>query len=163
MKENKRPEWVIKAGIECNLKVYIYGDGPLKKTLEEKYKRFSNNIIFYGFKLDVWDIIPNNTLVVVPSEFEGDGMVVMEAILSGSPVVLAKNEDLKRFRLEEINYFENINELCLIVNMHKENGFKELIPSDSFIADLKSARSIIKVTEKWLELFMKFDYNPTTS
>ena len=47
--------------------------------------------------------------------------------------------------------------------MHKENGFKELIPSDSFIADLKSARSIIKVTEKWLELFMKFDYNPTTS
>jgi len=163
IKKNKRPEWVIKAGIACNLDVYMYGDGPLKKTLEEKYKRFSNNIKFYGFELDVWDAIPNNTLIVVPSEFEGDGMVVMEAILSGRPVVLAKNEDLKRFGLEEINYFENISELCLTVNKHKKNGFKELIPSDAFISDLKSARSIIKITEKWLELFMEFNYNPATN
>jgi len=162
MKKNKRPEWVIEAGLQSNLNVDVYGDGPLKKVLEDKYKNFIKNIKFYGFQLDVWETLPMNALVVVPSEFEGDGMVVMEAILSGSPIVLADNEDLKRFKLEGKHYFKDTSELCEIIKKYEKNNFKELIPSISFKANLMSTRSLNIITEKWLELISSMNYNQIT-
>jgi glycosyltransferase involved in cell wall biosynthesis len=162
MKKNKIPEWVIEAGLQSNLNVDVYGDGPLKKVLEDKYKNFIKNIKFYGFKLDVWETLPMNALVVVPSEFEGDGMVVMEAILSGSPIVLADNEDLKRFKLEGKHYFKDTSELCEIIKKYEKNNFKELIPSISFKANLMSTRSLNIITEKWLELISSMNYNQIT-
>ena len=162
MKKNKRPEWVIEAGIKSDLEVHVYGNGPLKKTLEEKYKNFKNSIKFHGFQLGIWETLPVNALVVIPSKFEGDGMVVMEAILSGNPVALADNQDLKRFQLEEKYYFKDANELYKIINEHKKNNFKELIPSNSFKANLMSARSLNIITEKWLELLVKINYNKIT-
>jgi len=159
IKKNKRPELVIEAGIKSNLKVNVYGDGPLKITLEEKYKNFTKSIKFYGFQLGIWETLPMNALVVIPSEFEGDGMVVMEAILSGSPVALAENEDLKRFQLDAKHYFKDISELCEIIKKYKKNNFKELIPSDSFKSNLMSARSLNIITGKWLELITETNYN----
>jgi len=162
LKKNKRPEWVIEAGIKSNLDVHIYGDGPLKIILEVKYKKFTENIKFYGFQSSVWETLPSNALVVIPSEFEGDGMVVMEAVLSGNPVALADNQDLKRFQLDKKHYFKDAISLSEIIKKYEKNNFKELIPSDSFKADLISVRSINIVTEKWLELLVKINYNMIT-
>jgi len=159
MKKNKRPEWVIEAGIKSELMVQVYGDGVLKEALEAKYKNLKSNVKFYGFRLDIWENIPFNALVVIPSEFEGDGMVVMEAILSGSPVALADNRDLKRFQLDEKHYFKDINDLCEIINNYKKNNFKELIPTNSFKADLMFSRSLNVIVEKWLELLTQIDYD----
>jgi glycosyltransferase involved in cell wall biosynthesis len=152
MKENKRPEWVIKAGVICNLKVHVYGEGPLRNILETKYKSFSENLNFYGYVKDPWQTVSSNSLVVIPSEFEGDGMVVMETILFGNPIVLARNEDLLRFGLEDKHYFKNINELYAIIDQYKKNHFKELVALGDFRGKLKSERSIDKITDKWLEL-----------
>ena len=159
MKKNKRPEWVIEAGIKSNLDVHIYGDGPLKIILEEKYKNFTRSIKFNGFQLGIWETLPMNALVVIPSEFEGDGMVVLEAILSGWPVALAENEDLKRFQLDAKHYFKDMSELCEIIKKYKKNNFKELILSDSFKSNLMSVRSLNIITGKWLELITKTNYN----
>lgn len=158
MKKNKRPEWVIEAGIKSNLDVHIYGDGPLKIILEEKYKKFTKNIKFYGFQLGIWETLPSNALVVIPSEFEGDGMVVMEAILCGNPVALAENQDLKRFQLEDKHYFGDINQLCEIIKKYEKNNFKELIPPDSLKTNLSSARSLNTITTKWIELLSDISY-----
>ena len=157
MKKNKRPEWVIEAGIQSNLDVHVYGDGRLRATLEEKYKTEKNNVKFYGFQLDIWETLPPNALVVIPSEFEGDGMVVMEAILSGNPLVLAENDDLKRFQLNGKHYFKDIKELCEIIKTYKKNNFKDLVPSDSLKTNLMSARSLNIITEKWLELLIEIN------
>jgi hypothetical protein len=86
-------------------------------------------------------------------------MVVMEAILSGNPLALAKNEDLKRFQLDEKHYFKDISELCEIIKKYKKNNFKELIPADSFKSSLMSNRSLNIITEKWLELIAEINYN----
>ena len=159
MKENKRPEWVIRAGLQSGINVDIYGDGPIKMTLEEKYKDFTNKIKFYGFQADIWETLQANSLVVIPSEFEGDGMVVMEAILNGNPVALADNKDLRRFQLDEKHYFKDINELCEIVKKYEKNNFKELIPSESFRADLMSTRALNIIVKKWVELIAESNYS----
>ena len=86
-------------------------------------------------------------------------MVVMEAILSGNPVALADNQDLKRFQLDNKYYFKDTIELSDIIKKYEKNNFKELIPPDSFKADLMSVRSINIVTEEWLELLVQINYN----
>jgi len=162
LKKNKRPEWVIEAGIKSNLNVHVYGDGPLRKFLEEKYMSLTKNIKFYGFQLEIWETLPIGTLVVIPSEFEGDGMVVMEAILSGMPVALADNKDLRRFHLDDKHYFKDISKLCKIIKKYRQNYFKELIPSDTYKANLMSTRALNSITEKWLELLTETNYNQFT-
>ena len=159
MKDNKRPEWVIEAGIQNNLNVDLYGDGPLKPILEEKYKKFSDQIVFHGFQPNLWQKLSANALVVVPSEFEGDGMVAMEAIISGNPIALAENEDLKRFKLGKDHYFKDISALCKIVKMYQESNFKELRASNFIKTNLESTRSLKKITKQWLEILTAVKQN----
>jgi hypothetical protein len=152
LKDNKRPDWVIEAGVRNSLPVDVYGDGYLYNALKTKYSNPDLNITFHGFKSNVWDNIHSNSLVVVPSEFEGDGMVVVEAIISGYPVLLAKNKDLLRFRLNEKHYFGTLTELISLINQYKKNNFKDLIVEDNFVENLKKERSIEWIVKAWILL-----------
>jgi hypothetical protein len=155
LKENKRPNWVIEAGVRNNLPVHLYGVGKLKFNLEAKYVNSAQNIHFHGFKSNVWDLIPSNSLVVVPSEFEGDGMVIIESIITGFPLVLAWNKDLIRFGLDDKHYFKTLNELIFLVEKNKENQFKNLIVGDEFIKNLSKQRSLELIVLQWQSLLNK--------
>jgi hypothetical protein len=155
LKENKRPDWVIEAGIKNSIPVNIYGDGKLKFNLESKYSNPLWNIKFHGFKSNVWDLIPNNSLIVIPSEFEGDGMVVIEAIISKYPLLLSWNEDFMRFRLDSKHYFKTLNELEFLVEQNKKNNFRNLVPDDRFIEKLKKQRSLDSIVIDWLSFLEK--------
>ena len=158
IKKNKRPDWVIEAGIINNLSVHLYGEGQLIQTLKAKYSNLVHNIEFHGFKSNVWDLIPSNSLVVVPSEFEGDGMVIIEAIISRFPLVLAWNKDLIRFGLEEKHYFKTFNELILIVEQNVKNNFKNLVVADEFVKSLNKQRSLELIVSDWISLLKKSDF-----
>ena len=41
IKKNKRPDWVIEAGIRNNLSVHLYGEGQLIQTLKAKYSNLA--------------------------------------------------------------------------------------------------------------------------
>ena len=155
LKENKRPDWVIEAGIKNSLPVNLYGDGKLKLSLETKYSNPAWSIKFHGFKSDVWDLIPNNSLIVIPSEFEGDGMVVIEAVLSKFPLVLSWNKDLIRFGLDKKHYFKTLDELIFLVEQNKENNFANLIVEDEFTEKLNTERSLESIVLDWLSLLEK--------
>jgi glycosyltransferase involved in cell wall biosynthesis len=155
LKENKRPDWVIEAGIKNSIPVNIYGDGKLKFNLESKYSNPAWNIKFNGFKSNVWDLIPNNSLIVIPSEFEGDGMVVIEAIISKYPLLLSWNDDFMRFGLDSKHYFKTFNELEFLVEQNKKNNFINLVPDDRFIENLKKQRSLDSIVLDWLSFLEK--------
>jgi len=151
LKDNKRPEWVINAGIELNLPVYIFGDGLLKKSLESKYKNHPHQIKFFGFHANPWGQMPINSLVVVPSKYEGDGMVVIEAVLFNSPLLLADNEDLRRFNLGDKHYFNGYEELLEMIKVNIHNEFEDLKVSNQIREDLKNERSLKSVTGIWID------------
>jgi len=155
LKENKRPDWVIEAGIKNSIPVNIYGDGKLKSNLESKYSNPTWNIKFHGFKSNVWDLIPNNSLIVIPSEFEGDGMVVIEAIISKYPLLLSWNEDFMRFGLDSKHYFKTLNELEFLIEQNKKNNFRNLVPDEKFIDKLKKQRSLDSILIEWLSFLEK--------
>lgn len=63
----------------------IIGDGPLRKTMEEKYRE---NILFVGYKKgqELVDLLSISNVFVFPSKTETFGLVVLEAMACGIPV-----------------------------------------------------------------------------
>jgi glycosyltransferase involved in cell wall biosynthesis len=152
LKRNKHPEWVIETGLELNLPVQIFGDGVLRSEIENKYLRYLNQIKMFGFKSNPWDFISSNSLVIVPSDYEGDGMVIVEAVLSGNPILLRDNIDLRRFGFEDKHYFKDLEDLILIVKRNLDTSFKELVVSQAKVNELQASRSLQRITLDWLIL-----------
>lgn len=156
LKKDKRPEWVILGGIESKVFINVFGDGVLKKSLEDKYQTFSNQIKFHGFKPNPWQLISSNSLVIVPSLYEGDGMVVFEAVLSNNPILLFNNDDLKRFKFDDRHYFSDFEELVTIINDNKMSNFQDLRVSEMIYKRLLEERSLQRVSDQWGNLILSF-------
>jgi len=152
LKPNKHPEWVIEVGLTLDLPVQIFGDGELRNNLENKYQRYTNQIKFFGFLSNPWKMISSNSIVIVPSDYEGDGMVIVEAVLSGHPILLRDNVDLRRFGFEDKHYFNNLEDLILIVKFNLKTNFKNLVVSPTKTKNLQLSRSLKKITDNWINL-----------
>jgi glycosyltransferase involved in cell wall biosynthesis len=77
-------------------------------------------------------------------------MVVMEAILSGIPLVLADNEDMRRFNLDNKHYFNSYERLVAIIENNIKNEFKDLRVSRKISNVLMHERSLKNVTDRWI-------------
>jgi glycosyltransferase involved in cell wall biosynthesis len=85
---------------------------------------------------------------VVPSEYEGDGIVVLEAIQNGNPILLRDIADLRRFNLNDENYFKNQNQLTVKLKEYRENPSLFTIPNseqDRILAN----RDIRAIEKQW--------------
>jgi glycosyltransferase involved in cell wall biosynthesis len=149
LREEKRPQWVIEASIQNELRVDLFGDGDQREMLESEYVNTSNDIQFHGYVTNPWDQISLDSLVVVPSEYEGDGMVVAEAIIRNHPVLLADNSDLRRFDLPDRNYFRDQSELADKLRIWKESKEEAFTIPDEVVNSLDSERDIEKIGERW--------------
>lgn len=66
----------------------IIGDGPLLNKLKEKVKKEKiPDVIFTGSRNDVENIILSSDLLVLPSFSESFGLVLIEALACGKPVI----------------------------------------------------------------------------
>ena len=70
----------------------IVGDGPYLNQLKDKaekeyYEGNIDNVYFTGSRTDVEDIMPSCDLLVLPSLSESFGLVLLEALACGKPVI----------------------------------------------------------------------------
>jgi glycosyltransferase involved in cell wall biosynthesis len=149
LRTEKRPQWVIDASIENNLKVDLFGDGNERERLENEYANSSNAVQFHGYVSDPWQCISTNSLVVVPSEYEGDGMVVAEAIIRNYPVLLADNADLRRFDLPDSNYFQNQSQLADKMRIWRQAEGNAFAAPEKIILSLIRERDIDEIGNRW--------------
>lgn len=70
-----------------NSKLLIVGDGYLRKDLEEKVEVFNlqDDVLFLGTKKNVDEILQASDIFLLPSKFEGLGIVLVEAQTAGLP------------------------------------------------------------------------------
>ncbi|CAN2170316.1 RfaG Glycosyltransferase [Candidatus Nanopelagicaceae bacterium] len=152
LSEEKRTDWAINAAIKSSLAIGVIGDGQCKTSLMEKYFDHKDLVFFYGFMDNPWSRLSTDTLIVMPSKYEGDGLVAVEAIINGFPIILADNEDLRRFELPEENYFSSENELVELINRVKDQGVDSFRIPLATITKIQKERDIEANAIKWVQV-----------
>jgi glycosyltransferase involved in cell wall biosynthesis len=153
LNDAKHPELAARAALESNLTISFLGDGPLFPYLVEKFQ--TTKCRFLGYVDNPWGKISRNTTIIVASEFEGDGLTVVEAVINGNPILLADNQDLRRFNFPDKNYFsgeeELTNKLRELANS-QENDFRI---GDALTKFTQESRDIVKIGNQWEVLIRK--------
>lgn len=74
-------------------RLLIVGTGTLEKELMRLSDQLGikNHVTWYGKTSDVKSLIQQMDLFVLPSKYEGFGLVLLEAIQAGTPVIAARN------------------------------------------------------------------------
>ena len=66
----------------------VVGDGPMYKNLTKKVKEENiRDVIFTGSRSDVENVIPSCDVLILPSFSESFGLVLIEALACGKPVI----------------------------------------------------------------------------
>jgi glycosyltransferase involved in cell wall biosynthesis len=67
----------------------LIGDGPLYSSCRAKIEELNmrNNIEMYGFLRNPYPLLKNASILVMPSRWEGFGLVALEAMCLGVPVL----------------------------------------------------------------------------
>lgn len=90
-KKAKRHDLLLKAysKTEKTHKLLLLGQGKLREEAERQVEKLnlSNDVIFLGFKANPYPYIKNAKLLVLSSEIEGLGMVLIEALQLGTPAI----------------------------------------------------------------------------
>ena len=77
------------AGRYPDVQLWLAGDGPRRKDLlrQRKDLGLEDRVVFLGARHDVPELMRAADVFVLPSRYEGFGLVVAEAMASGTPVV----------------------------------------------------------------------------
>jgi glycosyltransferase involved in cell wall biosynthesis len=72
-----------------NVRANMLGEGELRNKCEEFIleSKLGNNVCLYGFVKNPYDFMNNNSILIITSKWEGFGLVAMEALSLGMPVV----------------------------------------------------------------------------
>lgn len=86
------------------IRLVLAGDGPLKWTMEERALSLGINhrIEFAGAVQNVWPLLAQTDIFVLPSLYEPLGIVVMEAMAAGLPVVASRTGGIPELVEEEV-------------------------------------------------------------
>ena len=95
-----------------------------------------------------------NDLLVIPSAWEGDGLVVVEALSRNIPTILNKVGDLTRFDLPDKHYCSGVKEFVERINQN-EKDLPSLIAGSEYSEKLSQNRNPELVASKWIEYLAK--------
>lgn len=146
----------IKNIIPKNFKLRIYGDGPQKNELERLIKeyRLTDKIFLSGKVYNPYKYIKDSDLFILPSRYEAFGLVIIESMILGIPVLATKNHATDQIINNKVNGYitensfqglydgleyllENINEL----KKYKENLKKYNYDNSKIIKELEGVLS----------------------
>lgn len=136
----------------------IVGKGPAKNELEElvRKKELENHFIFTGFVKDeeLPDYYKAGDVFAFPSTYETQGIVALEAMASGMPVVAAKAKAIPEFVKDEENGYlfkpndaKELAEKILMAIENKELGKKAFEYAKRYSIE-KMAEKLIKIYEE---------------
>lgn len=117
--------------------LHIYGDGELYSKIKQ---RNMANVVMHGFVDDYLANLPENSIMVNPSLFEGMPMAVIEALSAGIPVALsaiAPHQEIKNNLIEGVEVFDNnaasfIRAISALINTQGRVEFDQSIMKNKF-------------------------------
>ena len=115
--KRKNVDLLLEAKKQLNTKanLVVVGDGPLLEQLKAKAEKeyFDGNlenVYFTGSRTDVEDIIPSCDLLVLPSFTESFGLVLIEALACGKPVIGSNVGGIKEIITDDVGLLIDPND-----------------------------------------------------
>jgi glycosyltransferase involved in cell wall biosynthesis len=149
LSEEKDPKMFCEIAAESTLHPIIIGDGLMGSSLREMYPFFD----WLGLVPNPWDLIGGRDLLILTSKYEGDGLVLLEAVANGTPLLVRDTPDFRSFNLPEINYFKDSQEALLKINQHTANE-KNFQLTQGLTESLLNSRDPKKIASDWSSLIL---------
>jgi glycosyltransferase involved in cell wall biosynthesis len=155
-KIQKRPSWLIAIGKQLSVPVIFIGQGQEEDNLRNDAEKNQVSVCFLGHQLNPWSHILPGDLLVVPSLFEGDGLVAVEAIAQNLPIILSDIKDFRRFGLPDFFYAHSTHDFISKIEKHRLDISKFIVPETNSHAILEF-RTPSKVGDSWERIFKDKD------
>lgn len=119
-----------------NYNLVIVGDGPLFKKLKKKVEEENiRDVIFTGSRNDVENIIPSCDVLVLPSLSESFGLVLIEALACGKPVIGSNVGGITEIITDDVGLLVNPNKVSSIASaidrIINDGEFRNLLSSNA--------------------------------
>ena len=151
----KDPKLFLEIAELCDLPALVIGTGILFESLVSHSGQPNSRVSFLGQLHNPWAELHSNDIIVLTSLFEGDGLVLLEAISRNLPVLVRDISDLRRFNLPEVNYFQSAESAASSLVQFRANPGELRIPAD--IADrILSTRDERVILASWVEIIKRF-------
>ena len=144
----KQPLWALEVAKKTGLPIRIFGEGLLKSQLQNFGIENGIDTQFKGFVSNPWDFFDESDLLIIPSSFEGDGLVLVEALSNEIPLIANDIPDLRRFNLEDKNYALNIEGFSssIITNL---DSIQHFLPKKNSVYNILKDREPAVVGQRW--------------
>ena len=105
-----------------NAMLLLVGDGVLQKDLKDQVEKLNlaDKVIFLGIRRDIPELLAASDLFVLASVWEGQGLVVLEAMASGLPIVATNVGGVPEVVTEKEGYLVESKNLWALANAIKE-------------------------------------------
>ena len=147
----KNPQEIIHIAKLVDLPVLFIGEGVDKEQVSELASTNKVETKMVGFKETPWELIEKGDLLLVPSRFEGDGLVVVEALQRHIPLLISNIPEFLRFDLPKHNYACKDTEYSNLILTNKSD-ISKFIVSQSIVNEVLSQRDIETVCSSWSSL-----------
>lgn len=137
LSKEKQPEWVLEIAKQTGLPAIFFGDGRLRNLLSIESSQAGVLAQFPGFVTNPWDSIMPGDLVIIPSVFEGDGLVLVESIAHQVPLLVNAIPDLLRFNLPKRNYCDSPSQFVQRITRYSENILELRVPGEDTLKILE--------------------------
>lgn len=152
----KNPGWLIEISRSTNLPCIYIGDGEMRQELETASLHSNVETVFAGRVENPWELLLPGDLLIVPSNFEGDGLVILEALIHGIPLIVREIPDLLRFNFPSKNYSPSVEDFTRTINEFRYS-LNELSIEYEFSRNLISQRDPKTIAESWKTLLMEIN------
>jgi glycosyltransferase involved in cell wall biosynthesis len=147
----KNPALALEIAEDSQLPLHIFGDGTLRQSLVEKSEQMQGQVTFHGQVSNPWIHVCSGDLLLVTSLYEGDGLVLLEGLAMGVPMLVSKISDLERFELPNQNYCKDSQEYKKRIADYKENLAGLQVPR-AVSSRITSPREMAEIGQNWVTL-----------
>lgn len=150
----KRVSWLIEIANKTQLPVLFIGQGDDEYSLKSNCISKGLSVEFAGHRVDPWDAFTQGDVLIVPSLFEGDGLVVVEAVANQIPIIISNIPAFRRFDLPEKFYASTQEEFIERLKFFQSNVNELVVPWENAEA-LLLERDPMRIANAWLNALSK--------
>ena len=130
--------------------LHLYGEGELEFELRTQFQDISQNIFWHGKVSNISDIMRDSGCLILPSKYEGFGLVLIEAMQNALPVIGARNSAIPEVLGEDHpGLFLTEDDLTLLLHEVQNSNFRSRILEyqSSRIFEFEPRKMSIKVRD----------------